>query len=650
LPHVQVLLNLLLRCPHVTDRTITDLLGRTASATNARRATPGLRTPAALGLALGALAWSSSAAAAPSLPVEAANPVTTVTLVHGDTSIALPASSLGASVVASPNGAVATIAWDRTRLFAQCDALADALDLLPAFEGDVEVDDDTLTPLPPVAGESIDCPALALGVEQRLSAADSAPLKAPITVREPRVSPASVDALAADLRALLEGPVELEITFEDEPAGTITLTPDDVREAVRTRVTGDPPRLEATLLTPLLEHLLSPVLSPLGEPARDADFEISADGSVRVLPSRRGVRVDGAALFAQAATAAKKADKKASVPATKSDPPLTTKKAQNLGVNTMVASFTTKHPCCQPRVTNIHKIATLLDGAIVPSGDRFSLNRHVGKRTTKKGFVLAPSIGEGEVVETVGGGVSQLTTTFYNAVFDGGYAVVSRKPHTFYFPRYPMGVEATLSWPRPDFVFRNDSKSGVLIRASFTDDSITIKLYGDNEGRKVKRFVGKTFDPTDPRVDYTPDESLPLDKPKVKDAGTQGFSVKAGRDITFADGTKKHEERKVVYHGHPKLLAAHPCAIPKGEKGHKKKGCPKPGETTDDKDAKDAKDTKSDDKASDSKKADEKADKKKSDDKKADDKKADDKKAEKPADPPKADEKPADTTKAKTAP
>ncbi|MFO0590287.1 MAG: VanW family protein [Polyangiaceae bacterium] len=583
----------------------------------ARRGAIALRRRGAWLWALGAF----GAAALGSATASADGAVPTITIVRGDASIEVDASALGVA----PVGDGAAVTWDASRLRAQCESLGDALGLAPAFEGDVEIEDDAVTAIAPIAGEEVDCGALALDVERRLAAAGPWVIQAPILVREPRVSAASVDALASDVRALLEAPVELEITFRGARAGAVTITPDEARDAVRVHLADDPPRLEATLESSQIEAALAPILSPLGEPAKDADFAIGDDGAVRVIPGRRGVRVDGAALFAQAAEAAKTPAKAATVSATKGEPALSTKKAQDLGIKNLVATFTTKHPTKQPRVVNIHKIATLLDGAIVEPGERFSMNRHVGKRTAKKGFVLAPSIGEGEFVETIGGGISQVATTLYNAVFDAGYAVVSRKPHTFYFPRYPMGVEATLSWPRPDFVFRNDSKAGVLLKTSFTDDSITVKLYGDNGGRTVKRVVSKQFAPTDPRVDYEPDDTLALDKTKVKDEGTKGFSVKAGRDITFPDGTKKHEERKVVYHGKPRVLYAHPCSIPKGEKGHRKKGCPKPGDVaaTSDKDEKDDK--------SDKKKSDDKSDKKdkKSDDKvekKSDDKKGDDKK------------------------
>jgi vancomycin resistance protein YoaR len=534
-------------------------------------------------LALG----TASARAGESVDAPPVDALPVVRLARGGAFVEMSTSALGLATELTANGTVATIGWDARRFFAECEALADALSLAPPFAGDIDLDDDAVEPIYPVDGEAVDCAALAPLLEQRLAAGGPWTLEVPIEVREASVRADSIDALAAEVRTLLEAPLSLDITFEGEPAGTVTLTPDALRAALRFHVAaaGAPAGPHATLDPAALSDELDPVLLPLGEPARDARFDVGAHGLVRVVAGRPGVRVDAARFYGAAQDAAKKPDKKGSLAVDKGEPSVSSKKAEALQIKGLVASFTTKHACCQPRVANIHRAAALLDGAVVEPGERLSLNQRVGKRTKKRGFVLAPSIGEGEVVETFGGGISQLTTTFYNAVFDGGYAVVSRKPHTFYFPRYPMGVEATLSWPRPDFVFRNDSKTGVLVRASFTDESVTVKLYGDNEGRKVKRFLSKTFDPTDPRTDYQPDESLPLDKPKVKDAGTQGFTVNAGRDIVFANGTKKHEERKVVYHGKPRVVAAHPCAIPKGEKGHRKKGCPRPDEGSDEKDS-----------------------------------------------------------------
>ena len=151
----------------------------------------------------------------------------------------------------------------------------------------------------------------------------------------------------------------------------------------------------------------------------------------------------------------------------------------------LVSQYTTYHPCCHPRVENIQLFADLMDGVVVPPGRRLSLNRQVGERTAAKGFLGAGTLISGELVDTVGGGVSQFATTFYNAVFWGGYQDIFHRPHSSYFSRYPEGIEATLDWPSLDVIFRNDSSSNVLIRTEYTNTSLTVKLFGDNDGRVV---------------------------------------------------------------------------------------------------------------------------------------------------------------------
>ena len=151
----------------------------------------------------------------------------------------------------------------------------------------------------------------------------------------------------------------------------------------------------------------------------------------------------------------------------------------------LVSQYTTHHDCCAPRVTNIQLFADQIDGAVVGPGQTFSLNRRVGRRTVAKGYVEAGTLIKGELVDSVGGGISQVATTLYNAVFWGGYQDVAHRPHSRYFSRYPEGIEATLDWPGVDLIFRNDSSRNVIIQAEYTDTSVTVKLFGDNDGRAV---------------------------------------------------------------------------------------------------------------------------------------------------------------------
>jgi vancomycin resistance protein YoaR len=142
-----------------------------------------------------------------------------------------------------------------------------------------------------------------------------------------------------------------------------------------------------------------------------------------------------------------------------------------------VKSFTTYHDCCAPRVTNIHKMADAVRGTLVKPGEQFSINEVAGQRTAEKGYVEAGAIANGELVEEIGGGVSQFATTMFNAAFFAGLPIPTYQMHSQYFDRYPFGREATMGYPNPDLVWTNDTPYGILVWTSYTDTSITIAFF-----------------------------------------------------------------------------------------------------------------------------------------------------------------------------
>jgi vancomycin resistance protein YoaR len=151
--------------------------------------------------------------------------------------------------------------------------------------------------------------------------------------------------------------------------------------------------------------------------------------------------------------------------------------ARSLGIVEEVASFTTNHPCCQNRVVNIQLMADTVRGVVIEPGQTFSVNDHVGRRTEQKGYLPAGGITNGVMVDQLGGGVSQFTTTLFNAAFFAGLDFGEYQAHSIYFSRYPYGREATLSFPAPDLQIRNTTPYGVLIWPTYTDTSITVTLY-----------------------------------------------------------------------------------------------------------------------------------------------------------------------------
>jgi len=139
--------------------------------------------------------------------------------------------------------------------------------------------------------------------------------------------------------------------------------------------------------------------------------------------------------------------------------------------------FTTYHDPTGARITNIHRMADLVRGAVIAPGASFSINDYVGERTLEKGFVPAGAIRDGKHVEEVGGGVSQFATTMFNAAYFAGLQIDSSQAHSEYFDRYPRGREATMGYPAPDLQFTNNTPYGIMIWTSYTQTSLTITLY-----------------------------------------------------------------------------------------------------------------------------------------------------------------------------
>jgi vancomycin resistance protein YoaR len=240
----------------------------------------------------------------------------------------------------------------------------------------------------------------------------------------------------------------------------------------------------------------------------------------------------------------------------------------------VLARFSTKFPPNQPRVKNIRRIADLMDGLVIEPGQSFSVNHFIGKRTEENGFVMAPSILDAEMSETVGGGISQFATTLYNALYDAGFPIMEHKPHSHFISRYPAGVEATLSWPGPDLSFKNDSEAPLVIETSVSKDRVSVKLLGKTPGRKVTRKAPVELERKPQPVEHIADASVPSRKPKVEREGSPRRSVQVTRIVENRGGKRRVDEDVVIYLPLKKIVRTHPCKLPKGHKDFTGEPCP----------------------------------------------------------------------------
>ena len=377
----------------------------------------------------------------------------------------------------------------------------------------------------------------------------------------PLMSDAAVDAALATATELLAGSIILE---SEDPALTVTFELQDLGAALTSVFRTEPePGIDIGFDAEVIAAQIAPLVAQLEAPPRDAVISISENDEVLIAPGSPGTLVDADLLAAELAVAAYLPGRTAPLPLARGvEPDFSTADAQALGIKGLVSEFTTFHACCRPRVTNIQRMADLTSGTIVMPGDEFSLNEHIGFRTEENGFVEAPMILQGEFVPAVGGGVSQFATTLFNAVFLGGYEDVYHQPHSYYFSRYPEGREATVSFPNPELIFRNDTRSAMLIYTEHTDESITVKVFGDNEGRTVEDSLSPRRTFRSPVTEYQPDSGVEPGTEIVKQSGSTGWTITLFRTITYSDGTGKAEEWDWTYRPQPRIVRVHPCDVP----------------------------------------------------------------------------------------
>ena len=357
----------------------------------------------------------------------------------------------------------------------------------PAYEGAVLVENNVAVPEYPRPGSLIDRPPSFTNVAASLDTLNRIPVALPLTALAPVVTNLQVDDAVARANDLIGEPVML---WREGFNGRLMYTQAGLASALRTEViVNSPATIVVELDEPTLQALAVDDVERFATPPVDATFLFDKEtAKVTIVPSEPGTVIDLGAVPGVVIDAALDT-RAARLPIMLGDAPaLTTELAEAMGPFEEESTFSTYHPCCKSRVTNIQLLADEIDGSIVMPGETFSINDTAGKRTTAEGYVRAGAIIGGEVYccdspVNIGGGTSQFATTFYNAVFFGCYEDVEHQPHSLYFSRYPYVREATLGFPAPDVKFRNDSDAPVFIDTSHTGGSITVTLYGNNGGR-----------------------------------------------------------------------------------------------------------------------------------------------------------------------
>ena len=220
--------------------------------------------------------------------------------------------------------------------------------------------------------------------------------------------------------------------------------------------------------------------------------------------------------------------------------------AMDLGVIGAIASFTTEYttgPGTEARNHNIALVSQLLSNSVVKPGDSWSFNGTAGDCSQEeRGFQGAGAIVDGEYDDAIGGGICQVATTMFNAVYDAGFPVLTRHNHSLYIASYPAGRDAAVSWPDLDLVWENDSASDVLVRLSCADGSVTATLYGVDPGYLVSTTTGDWGEGEKYATRTKVDETLAPNTSYVKTRGTDGRTITVIRTVKDESGAILHED------------------------------------------------------------------------------------------------------------
>lgn len=367
-------------------------------------------------------------------------------------------------------------------------ALNARLDTLASGVADAVVTLEGTTPVltPGAVGTGLD-------VEASVTAlTDAWPLgKDTIALASGAATPAVTDADAQDfidtvLTPLLSDDITVTAagtSAADAAAGDAVLTPAAL--AAMTTIAAPDGTLTAALDA---EALHDAVVAALGEgietPATDATWTIDGDPETAAAakpvyqPAATGTGIDAGALAEAVLAAGTEADgdRMVTAPITVLQPEVTTAEDE-WGIVEIVGEYSTPYVSQYGRDQNLQRGTEMINGALVAPGETFSTTDALGPVDLDHGYTYAGVVTDGQHTDAMGGGLSQVGTTVFNAGFEAGMDDVEHWPHTYWFTRYPAGREATIWTGVKDVKWRNSTPYTVLVQAWAGDGEVHVRLW-----------------------------------------------------------------------------------------------------------------------------------------------------------------------------
>ena len=420
---------------------------------------------------------------------------------------------------------------DKTKLAAQVAEVEASLNVEPV-DGSVVFTDGQPTATPALDGAEVVADEATTIIESSwLTAAQ--PLDLPTDPIAPAITQAETDAALAQATTLVSAPVTVEVGGQ-----RAELSPDVLAEAAAFNAADG--SLQLTLDGATLLEAVVDGTDDLLNAAADAKF-VFVNGAPVIEGGAPGTTIDPAALSAAVATAGTGTERTATVELVESDPAQSVAALEALGVKEKVSEFSTPLTNDAQRTENLRVGASKVNGTLVLPGETFSLTETLSPITKAGGYFSAGIVQDGKHVDGIGGGLSQMATTTYNAGFFAGLDDVEHRQHSYWFSRYPAGREATLFVGSIDMKFKNDTPYGVLMQSWVGGGELHVaiwstKYYEVQTSEGEKRNVVQPTTVTHSGADCVP-------QPK----GNPGFTITTPRKVLLDGKVVKDEKNTWTY-------------------------------------------------------------------------------------------------------
>lgn len=264
---------------------------------------------------------------------------------------------------------------------------------------------------------------------------------------------------------------------------------------------------------------------------KNAGYDAETDS---IIPEQIGAEFDAAA--AQAALDAAAPGETVEVDARIEYPEVTADELKAVLFRDVLGEARTKVGGTAARKNNVDLSAAAIDRYVMNTGDVFSYNDAVGRRTAAKGYQPAPAYVKGETVDTIGGGICQTSSTLYLACLRANLEITERHAHR-YVPSYiAPGMDATVSWGGPDYKFTNNTGYPIKIVTEFENGYLTVQVLGTKTDDVTVKMTNEFLSSTPFEVVYEDDPALAPGEEKVKTTAYTGYKYNTYRNLYDGDG------------------------------------------------------------------------------------------------------------------